>query len=182
VIVCNLSKAGMGPTRWKAYNSNFFGSHDFQIDLAIDLMEYSIGLDWDRKSNARSIFMPKSSLLPCECIKCFFCENGLTNGIAHQASKKAKVAKITVEYKCGTRVTSNECTTEQVNLGLKAARYCRMCYQKQSPIESTSEVRKWACGTSVMGCSICKEPICKEHWNDGKDTHAKFYLENLVSS
>jgi hypothetical protein len=142
VIVCNLSKAGMGPTWWKAYDSNKFGRHDFQIDLAIDLMKYGIGLEWDGKLKARPSFMPKSSLLPCECNKCFFCKNGLTNGIAHQASKKAKVAKVTVEYKCGTQVTTNESTTERVNLGLKAARYCRMCYQKQSSIELMSEVRK----------------------------------------
>jgi hypothetical protein len=64
----------------------------------------------------RLSFMPNSSFTPCECNKCFFCKNGLTNRIAHQASKKPKVAKVTMEYKCGTRVTTNECTTERVNL------------------------------------------------------------------
>jgi hypothetical protein len=39
VIVCNLSKAGMGPTRWKAYESKKIGRHDFQIHLAIDRMK-----------------------------------------------------------------------------------------------------------------------------------------------
>jgi hypothetical protein len=140
----------------------------------------TIGLEWDGKLKARPSFIPKSSLLPCECNACFFCKNGLTNGIAHQAS--ANVATVTVEYKCGTQVTTNECTAERVNLGLKATRYCRMCYRKQSSIELTSEVRKWACGTSVMGCPIYKEPICKECWNNGYDSHALFYLENLVSS
>ncbi len=35
------------------------GIRDFQIDLASDLMKYSIGLEWDGKSKARLSFMPK---------------------------------------------------------------------------------------------------------------------------
>ena len=50
-----------------------FGHHDFQIDLGIDLMKYGISLDWDGKLKARPSFMPKHSLIPCECNKCFFC-------------------------------------------------------------------------------------------------------------
>jgi len=36
-----------------------------------------------------------------------FCLNGITTGIAHPPTKKAKV---TVEYKCGTCVMTNKCT------------------------------------------------------------------------
>jgi hypothetical protein len=69
VIVCNLSKAGTGPMRWKAYDSKNFGRHNFQIDLAIDLMKYGIGLEWDEKLNDcdRPSFMPKGSLILCDC-------------------------------------------------------------------------------------------------------------------
>ena len=95
-------------------------------------MKYGIDLEWDGKLKARPSFMPKSSMLPSECNKCFFCKNGFTNGITCQASKKAKV---TVEYKCATRVTTNKCEkiTERVSLGMKSGVYCRMwCYRKHA--------------------------------------------------
>ena len=104
VIVYNLSKAGMGPKWWKVYDNKNFGHRDFQMDLAIDLINYGIGLDWDGKSKARPSFMPKHSLIPCKCYTCFFCKNGLTKGITHQATKKAQV---TVEYACETRVRTD---------------------------------------------------------------------------
>jgi hypothetical protein len=172
VIVCNLSKA-MGTTCWKQYNSKKIGHHNFQIDLAIDLMNYIIGLDWDGKSNVRPSFMPKGSLVlvPYECNKCFFCVDGLTNRIAHWPSTKAKV---TVEYKCATWVTTNKCKKikDWVSLGLKLGKYCWMRYQKQITPELLSKERAKRCRTSVMGCPIYKEPICKECWKEGYDKHA----------
>jgi hypothetical protein len=50
-----------------------------------------------------------------------FCLKGITTGIAHLQKKKAKV---TVEYKCGTRVTMNKCTDVRVSLGMKLGKYC----------------------------------------------------------
>ena len=132
-------------------------------------MKYGIGLDWDGKLKARSSFMPKKSLTPCECIKSVFCRNGLTNGITHQATKNAKV---TVEYVCRTRVRTNKCTDVRVNLGLKSEQYCRMCYRKQLTTKLIAKERKKICRTSAMGCPICKEPICKECWKEGYDKHA----------
>jgi hypothetical protein len=51
--------------------------------------------------------------------------NGITTGIAHPPTKKAKV---TVEYKCGTRVTTSKCTDVRVSV---SGSYCLMCYRKQ---------------------------------------------------
>jgi hypothetical protein len=51
VIVCNLSRAGMGSPHWKQYGSKNFGRLNFQIDLAMDLMNYGIGLEWDGNLN-----------------------------------------------------------------------------------------------------------------------------------
>jgi hypothetical protein len=48
--------------------------------------------------------------LPMRLQQMFFCLKGITTGIAHPQKKKAKV---TVEYKCGTRVTTNKCTDVQ---------------------------------------------------------------------
>jgi hypothetical protein len=57
------------------------GCHNFQIDLAINLMNYGIGLEWDGKSENGPSFMPKGSLVPCDCGNFFFYVNGLTNGL-----------------------------------------------------------------------------------------------------
>jgi hypothetical protein len=134
-------------------------------------MKYGISLEWDGKSKARPSFMPKRSLVPCDCNKRFFCVNGLTNGITHWPSKKAKV---TVEYNCATQVTINKCKKikDRVSLGLKSGRYCRICYRKQITMDLLSHQRANRCRTSVMGCPICKEPICKECWEEGYDKHA----------
>ncbi len=97
---------------------------------------------------------------------------GITTGIAHPPTKKAKV---TVEYKCGTRVKTNQCTDVRVSLGMKSGDYCRMCYRKQMTTELLAKERKNRCRASAMGCPICKEPICKECWKEGYDTHAYNY-------
>jgi hypothetical protein len=96
----NPFKSWDGITTMEAIRLKKFGHHNFQIDLGINLMNYGIGLEWDGKSENRPNFMPKGSLVPCDCDKCFFCVNGLTNGITHSQSKKARV---TVEYaaECG---------------------------------------------------------------------------------
>jgi hypothetical protein len=52
---------------------------------------------------------------PMRLQQLFFCLNGITTGIAHPPTKKAKV---TVEYKCGTHVTTNKCTHMRVSLGM----------------------------------------------------------------
>ena len=105
----------------------------------------------------------------------FFCLKGITNGIAHPPSKKAKV---TVEHKCGTRMTTNKCADVRVDLGLGCT-YCRMCYRKllgTTASEQKSVVRKTMCRMSRMGCPICKEPICNECWGEGYDKHAQLHI------
>ncbi len=177
-VVCYLANSGIKESKWSRYLKKKFGRHVFQIDLSMSLLTRAIKWDWDGKSK-KSCWMRQTPVLPCNCNQCFFCLNGITSGITHHPTKKQKV---TEDHKCVTRVKTDKYTNKRVNLGLKVARYCRMCYRKQSSIELTSEVRKGACRTSKMGCLICKEPICKECWNDGYDKHVKFYLENLVCS
>ena len=100
------------------------GCHDFQIDLALSVMNYGICLQWDGESDERPNFMRQNHFVPCDCNKCFFF-NGITTGIAHPPTKKAKV---TVEYKCGTRVTTSKCIDVRVSV---SGSYCLMCYRKQ---------------------------------------------------
>ncbi len=153
--------------KWIRYLKKEFGRHDFQINLGMSLLTRAIKWDWDGKSKKQG-WMRQSPVLLCNCNQCFFCLNGITIGITHHPTKEQKV---TVDYKCRTRVKVDKCMSEWVNLELQVAQYCRMCYRKQSSIELTLEVRKGTCRTSKMGCPICKEPICKESWNDGYDKH-----------
>ena len=120
MVVCALVNMSLGMPEWKTYKSKNGGRHNFQIDLGIALLNYGVGLDWDGKSE-RPDWMPGKDFKPCDCEKCFFCLNGLTNGIAHPPTKKRKVV---VEYACGTRLTTNKCTNERVNILGK-------CYRKQ---------------------------------------------------
>jgi hypothetical protein len=53
-----------------------------------------------------------------------------------------KKAEVTVEYACGTRVASNKCTSERVDLRMLSGSYCRMCYRKLVTIELTPTERK----------------------------------------
>jgi hypothetical protein len=54
---------------WIPYLDGHFGRHDFQIDLALSLMNYGIGLQWDGESAERPNFMQQDPFVPCEtCI------------------------------------------------------------------------------------------------------------------
>jgi hypothetical protein len=169
-ILTLFAEQGIGKQEWKKYRDKNEGRHDFQINLGISLLNYGIGLDWDGVSGKRPSYMQTGAFKPCDCKKCYFCLKGHTNGIAHCPRMKAKV---TLEYKCGTRVKMNKCTSDRVNLGLKSGEYCRMCYQKQVSTELVkAKGRKQRCRTSRLGCAICKEPICMECWKEGYDRHA----------
>ena len=80
-----------------------------------------------------------------------------------------------MEYKCGTRVTMQQCAKikDRVNLGTKSGDYCRMCYPnpKQVTNSLTWKERKKRCRTSALGCPIYKEPVCNECWKKGYDKH-----------
>ena len=168
VVVCFLVKGDVGQKQWKRYLDTHSGRHDFQINLALSIMNYGVGLHWDGKSATRPNFMRQAAFVPCDCDKCFFCLNNITSGIGHPPSKRAKV---TVEYACGTRVKTNKCTSDRVSLGMKSGKYCRMCYRKQVSTGLTAGERQKRCKTSAMGCAICQEPICKECWAAGYDKH-----------
>ena len=152
-IVVFLAEQGIGKPEWKKYRDKNQGRHDFQIDLGISLLNYGIGLDWDGVSRDKPSYMRKGAFKPCECKMCFFCVKGLTNGITHCPSKTGKVE---VQYKCGTRVKTNQCMGERVDLGLGCS-YCRMCYRKllgTTASEQRAVVRKRMCRASRMGGMI----------------------------
>ena len=124
--------------------------------------------------------MRQVTLLPCNCDMCYFCINGLTNGIAHPSPKKRKVEIITANH---VRVKTDKCTTERIKLK-DYADYCKMCYRKNikrlksenSSVDART-IQKKLCNKSSMGCAQCKELICKSCWEDGYDKHEKDSIE-----
>jgi hypothetical protein len=107
-VLCFLIKSDIGQEQWKRYLDHHSKRHNFQIDLALSIMNHGIGLQWDGASAKRPNFMRQDPFVPYNCGKCFFCLNGITTGIAYPPSKKAKV---TVEYACRTQVLSHKCTS-----------------------------------------------------------------------
>ena len=110
-VVLYCVNFGIARDEWKKYASKNIGRHDFQIDLGIALLNHGLGLDWD--GDERPDYVRVGELVPCNCNKCYFCINGYTSGIAHK-----KRARVTVVYKCNTRVKTDKCTEMRVNLNM----------------------------------------------------------------
>jgi len=64
VVVCFLIKSDIGQKQWKRYLDHYSGHHDFQIDLALSVMNYGIGLQWDGESDIRPNFMRQNHFVP----------------------------------------------------------------------------------------------------------------------
>ena len=60
------------------------GWRDFQIDLAVAIIDCGIRQDWkNRDQTAKPKKMRQTRVKPCECKRCFFCKNRETTGIYH---------------------------------------------------------------------------------------------------
>ena len=79
-IVCYCATDGIGPKEWKVYPDKHEdeGRHEFQIDLAIDIMNYALSLDWDGNPDNRPDYVREDAFNPCDCKTCLFCVHGLT--------------------------------------------------------------------------------------------------------
>jgi hypothetical protein len=162
VVVCECAKAGIGPSEWKKYLSKHNGRHDFQIHLALALINYAISLDWDGVS-AKPDWMRQKDFEPCDCKMCYFCKNGHTGRICN-----AQKQNYYVHYKCGKRVRRRGCSDERIRI-MQNSDYCRMCYRNHPGVDDqgtamTSKQISKAVKQSSMGRTICKQPICKACW------------------
>ena len=163
-IVCWCATYGIGNPYWKRYLKNG-GRREFQIDLAIEIMNY--GLWFDLEDGEQPSYV-RDDFIPCDCKKCIFCLEGKT-GVIRGLDKKKR--KSVFHFKCGGRLVTEGCTKQRVNLDIGNQR-CRMCYRLQDPAIPSRE-REKKCKFSRLGCPQCKEPICKECWAMGYDKHKK---------
>ena len=148
----------------KRYLSSNGGRTRFQIDVALALMSHGINLEWKDRDGPRPTFMRQTAWVPCNCQECYFCINGLTEGIMDK--KKRKADKAAVVYKCGKKRKMIKCPKiggDRCDLNMKSVQYCRMCYRDRPSTETKNEKRK-ACRLSKLGCPLCKVPICKSCW------------------
>ena len=149
---------------WKKYNSTLDGRYQFQIDLALSLIDYGIRHDWKEPfdESKKPAWMRKDVYLPCDCKQCFFCTAGKTTGrIAHRPLGR-QVYRISEDaYTLGPRC-SRGCWKIS-----NAKQPCRMCLSKRRETHGANELHKDSkkkCTKSRFGCKECKIPICEHCW------------------
>ena len=157
----------MGRKEWRRYLRSKNGRREFQIDLAISLINYAMTLDWE-EGGERPKYVRQTPFIPCDCKLCFFCLGGHTGVVRGIYTKKRKSV---FHYQCGGRLVSEGCTLELVLLNV-GCQNCRMCYRTQDPSIPSRE-RDRLCNKSTMGCAQCKVPICKRCWSKGYNKHQK---------
>jgi len=168
---CKLHEERIRKQEWQRYVGRKGGRRDFQIDLAIAIIDYGIQQDWKNKEEtAKPSWMRQTKVKPCECKKCFFCRNNETTGIFHDKSsiimtspQSGKKRKKNIKY-----------TSERVPLPSFSVygSYCRQCYDNQSKTLTPSQKRR-----------KCKMLHAKNRFasNVGvKDTIISTIIHNLV--
>ena len=170
-MVVALVSVGLGKPEWKQYNSRDTGRHDFQIDLAIALMNYAIEQDWDGVPK-RPSWMRQKAFVPCNCGEWYFCIQGHTTGVQdRQKKQKVKV----VHLKSGTLARADKCSNAvYVDLN-KDSSYCRQCMRGlHGAVESKGNnlnkpAKRRLCTYSSKGCPQvgCREQICNVCWEKG---------------
>ncbi len=165
VIAIFCANANIGPKKWKQYSNKNVGRMKLQIDLGIELLNFAIELEWADTTTTRPGWLRQTSFIPCDCKKCFFCLNKLTNGIHHRPK-----TNVVIHHSDGSKTKTTACTSTAVRI-MKNSSYCRMCYRKLAGIDLSAAEKKKKCKKSSMGCAQCREPICKTCWTSGYDMH-----------
>ena len=153
ISVCNIATKGIRED-WKKYLSKQNGRKRFQIDLGLLLMEYGIRLDWKDVSTRKNKpkWMRQTDLKPCNCRKCFFCKEEITNGIYHLKR---------------TYYTKKEKECSGVREPFERSSHCCVCWRTRAithPSESSYQRRLSMSKYPKMGCVNCNERVCKECW------------------
>ena len=86
VVVCALYAAGLGPEEWKTYTDVHWGRHDFQMDLAMALINYGFESSW-KDGTERPNWMRQGPFVPCGCKQCYFCLKRYTSGYYSQSDR-----------------------------------------------------------------------------------------------
>ena len=90
VFVVAIASVDVVNHGWNKYDNKNHGRHNFQIEPAMDLINYAIKKEWDAKSK-RTCWMRQKDFVPCNCEGFYFCLNGFTTGVAHKQRKRKLV-------------------------------------------------------------------------------------------
>jgi hypothetical protein len=145
---------------WQKYKSKQNGRYEFQIDLAMTLIEWGIKNDWPYpfSNDLKPSWVRKQSPVPCDCTKCFYCSTGKTTGIRNAPSPTG------VE----SRFIPSGCDPFPEKILLQNGRvrtnYCRPCYYKYSMLFKDKETkeRQKMCNQTTFGCNGCGTYVCKD--------------------
>jgi hypothetical protein len=152
---------GSGKEEWKCYTNKEDGRYKFQIDLAMQLIEYGIRLDWQGDANdpdnsaGKPAWVRQAGLIPCDCKRCFFCKTGRTTGITDKPLKRTAENAL-------PRGHSRDRETVSTN-----ARVCQLCYaelgEKHKNMSSAEKKKKSR--RSSLGCLKCDKCVCAYCWD-----------------
>ncbi len=146
-----------------------------QINLGIEVLNFSIELEWANTTTPIPAWLHQTSFIPCNCQKWFICLNKLTNGVHHRPE-----TNVLIHHWDGSKTKTTTCTSTAVCI-MTSSSHCRMCYQKLAGINLSAAKKKKKCKKSSIGCPQCKEPICKMRWASGYDMHGIMcWIMNLL--
>jgi hypothetical protein len=157
-LIVKLTAKAVAREDWKKYLDAHTGRYDFQIDLAMKLMEAGIRMDWDdiTDPSTKPSWMRQQNPIPCGCGECFFCKEGFTTGIAHAAKARASNAPVPRGH-------------DKVREFLGASLHCTYCYDRlhnEYPSWSAEQLRNKR-KRSTKGCRKCGENgvrVCELCW------------------
>ena len=137
-VYSHIAEAGLRDD-WKQYLSKEDGRKRFQLDLGVLLMEFCIRYDWGDIGNEkkRPNWMRQKPLRTCECNFCFFCKEGMTDGIYHARGTKRKAS-----IRNRTRKRAKVCSG--IREPFYTSAHCGPCYRAQDARLSTSMRRQLA--------------------------------------
>ena len=98
----------------------------FQVDLRLALLNYAISEEWRDLNGPHPRWIRQDSCIACNCEKCYFCLNGLTNGTGHIKKHKASTVMI---HPNNSRTVTKGCTGSHVN-SQRGVQYCKSCVRK----------------------------------------------------
>jgi hypothetical protein len=146
---------------WKCYTSKEDGRYNFQIDLAMQLIDYGIRLDWkgdaDNPKNdaGKPAWVLQVGLIPRDCKRYFFCTTGRAQGIDHKPWKRTRENAVPHGYAKRRESVS------------KNGRRCKLCYDRLGKTYknmSSAEKRRKA-RRSTKWCGMCDHCVCSECWH-----------------
>jgi len=153
IIVCNYLESARKNFGWDQYNSTNSGRKHFQIDLAIQLIDFGIRLDWPEpfENKNKPPWIRQENFLHCDCKVCFFCQTGQSHQDLPFHQKQKWQLQIACQGDCAKiREQPQECFV------------CVFHVCSEATGEAWSIARK-KCKRTRLGCKACQVVVCKDH-------------------